>query len=83
MVSKYLVTEKLSLTSDWLKIKGSLFTVISRAVNLASGAVPVIGLLVFLVCVVGCCKSLLVLQPPAADFTKAQRCDILHLTGSS
>ena len=58
MVSKYLVTEKLKVTGNWLKIKESLFMFISRALNPASGAVPMIGLPVLHVCVVCCCKSL-------------------------
>ncbi|XP_010141096.1 PREDICTED: glutamate receptor ionotropic, delta-2-like, partial [Buceros rhinoceros silvestris] len=43
MLFKYLVTEKLQVTGNWLKIKNSLFTFTSRALNPASGAVPVTG----------------------------------------
>lgn len=44
MVSKYLVTGKSKVAGNWLKVKESLFTFTSRALNPASGAVPVIGL---------------------------------------
>lgn len=54
MVPKYLVAEKLKVVDNWLKIKESLFTFTSGALNPASGAVPVIGLPVLHMCVVCC-----------------------------
>lgn len=38
---------KLKVAGSWLKIKGSLFTFLSRALNPVDGAVPVIGVPVF------------------------------------
>lgn len=58
MLFKYLVTEKLKVTGNWLKIKSSLFTFMSRSLNPASGAVPMIGPPVLHVGVIYCHRSL-------------------------
>lgn len=72
MVSKCLATDKLKIPGNWLKIKRSLLTVTSRALNSPSGAVPAIGLPVLYVCVFCHCKSIVALQTLATISTRAK-----------